>query len=107
MTTEPTQVKLPALSSRESDPVFAAEVAELAALLKQTAINWAINRAEKPMALSIGAAFFAALWAVSESARPDNQRKMREAHLHTLLKNDESAALLLLPHPGVDSSPLN
>lgn len=96
MTQKNTLVMLPVQFDRETDPSYRNEAIELTSVLQKAIVAWAKDRPEKPKPQAIGAACYAAMWCLSESAGHDIQQAMRNACLSTLLANDVGATMLLL-----------
>lgn len=92
-----TQVKIPSLPYVESNEANIKQVEALATVLRKAAYDWALEQAVAGMpapAGVIGAAFYAAIWDLSESLSPDKQMAMRFACYATLISNDELSAML-------------
>lgn len=96
MTAKNNSVVLPVFNDREFTAIFNEQTTELAERLKQTAIAW-FNETDAPSGHSVGAAFYAALWSLSESVAPERQAVMRRACAMTLLSNDKDMQLALAP----------
>lgn len=96
MTDKNNPVVLPVFSDREFTALFNKQTNELSERLKQTAIAW-MKETDDPYGYSVGAAFYAAVWSLSESMTPENKVAMRRACAMTLLSNDKEMQLALAP----------
>lgn len=92
-----TQIKIPELPYVEQNDNNIGQVAALAELLRKAAYNWALEQAvaDAPVAAGVvGAAFYAAVWSLSESLSSEKQMAMRFACYATLISNDELSVAL-------------
>lgn len=90
-------VKVPTFSGLEPDEKNKKQIAALATVLRKAAYDWALTQAvnETPATAGvIGAAFYAAVWDLSESLSPEKQTAMRFACYATLISNDELSVAL-------------
>lgn len=97
MTDKEVSVVLPVFDDREFTTKFQKEVGKLSSELRITTANWIQNQDERVSPHSIGAAFVAALWVLSESLEPNRQAAMRQAFAMTLLSNDKNMQLAFAP----------
>lgn len=93
-----TQIKLPTFSGLEPDDQTKEQIKDLAEKLRQTAMEWAKKQhfvlGTPATGGVIGAAFYAAVWDLSESLSPEKQMAMRFACYATLISNDELSVAL-------------
>lgn len=93
MTDKKATVNLPVFNGREFDDKTREQFIQLAALLRDTAYDFVVKQTSMPPHV-IGAAFYAAVWDLSESLSPAKQAEVRSACLYTMLANDKTFALV-------------
>lgn len=97
---ETNSIKLPVFNDREFTDQFNKQTIELSAKLVEFTNAWLLTfkdkpEEERPSAYAVGAAFYAALWTLSQNADEDIREQLLRTCATTLLKNDTAFQLLI------------